>query len=333
MTLTIDPPQQRLRRLRQHPSLRHLVQEHRVSLKDLVLPLFVKAGITQPQPISAMPGHTQWPVDALDEEIAEIVSLGIPAVMLFGVPAYKDAMGSAALLEGGVVQQAVRRIKQLAPDLLVMTDVCFCEYTDHGHCGVLSSKGGDDVDNDATLTLLAQQAVSHAEAGADIIAPSGMMDGMVAAVRQGLDHAGYTHIPILSYAVKYASSLYDPFREAAEGAPQHGDRRGYQMNPANASIGLREAEQDMQEGADFLMVKPGGLYLDMVQRLRERFPGVPLAVYQVSGEFAMIKAAAEKGCVNEHAMMQESLLSMKRAGADIIITYFAKSMAKVLRHP
>ena len=331
MSFTIDPPAQRLRRLRHHATLRDMVQEHRVSISDLVLPIFVKAGITEPQPIEAMPGHSQWPVEQLDEEIAQIVELGIPAVMLFGVPAYKDACGSSALLDDGVVQQAIRRIKQLAPDLLVITDLCFCEYTDHGHCGVLSSEQSDTVNNDATLILLAEQAVSHAKAGADVIAPSGMMDGMVAAIRKGLDQFGFSHLPIMSYAVKYASSLYEPFREAAEGAPQHGDRRGYQMNPANASIGVREAQQDVQEGADCLMVKPGGLYLDMVQRLSERFPGVPLAVYQVSGEFAMIKAAAEKGCVNETAMMQESLLSMKRAGADMIITYFAKSMAALLR--
>ena len=251
--------------------------------------------------------------------------------MLFGIPAYKDSCGSAALLQDGVVQQAVRRIKQLAPDLFVITDLCFCEYTDHGHCGLLASEKPGDVDNDATLPLLAQQAISHAEAGADMIAPSGMMDGMVAAIRSGLDHANFSHLPIMSYAVKYASSLYDPFREAAEGTPQQGDRRGYQMNPANASIGIREAQQDVAEGADCLMVKPGGLYLDMVQRLKQRFAGVPLAVYQVSGEFAMIKAAAEQGCVNESAMMQESLVSMKRAGADMIITYFAKSMARFLR--
>ena len=331
MTVTIKPPQQRLRRLRNHPSFRDMVQEHRVSISDLVLPVFVKAGITEPQSITAMPGHAQWPIEKLDQEITEIVELGIPAVMLFGIPAYKDSCGSAALLQDGVVQQAVRRIKQLAPDLFVITDLCFCEYTDHGHCGLLASEKPGDVDNDATLPLLAQQAISHAEAGADMIAPSGMMDGMVAAIRSGIDHANFSHLPIMSYAVKYASSLYEPFREAAEGTPQQGDRRGYQMNPANASIGIREAQQDVAEGADCLMVKPGGLYLDMVQRLKQRFTGVPLAVYQVSGEFAMIKAAAEQGCVNEFAMMQESLVSMKRAGADMIITYFAKSMARFLR--
>jgi porphobilinogen synthase len=331
MSVEIINPTVRLRRLRQHDNLRAMVQEHRVTCDDLILPLFIKAGLSVKQPIASMPGHYQLSLQDLDAEIASIVQLGIPAVMLFGIPEHKDAIGSAALLDQGIVQQAIRRIKQCAPTLLVISDLCFCEYTDHGHCGVLQQNtAGTVVDNDATLPLLAEQAVSHAQAGADIIAPSGMMDGMVAAIRQGLDQAGFQQTAILSYAVKYASSFYGPFRDAAEGAPQQGDRRGYQMNPANAAIGMREAEQDMLEGADMLMVKPGMPYLDMVHRLKQRFIGVPLVVYQVSGEFAMIKAAAAQGCLDEGLAIMESAMSMKRAGADMMISYFAKDIAKLL---
>lgn len=319
-------PAVRLRRLRSHPALRGLVTEQRLHLDELVLPLFIKAGNGIRQPISAMPGHYQFSIDQLESEIAAIAELGLSAVILFGIPAHKDSQGSAALSDRGIIQQAVRRIKAWCPDLLVITDLCFCEYTDHGHCGVLTE--AQDVDNDKTLELLVQQAITHAEAGADVIAPSGMMDGMVKALRTGLDKAGYIQVPILSYAVKYASSLYGPFREAAEGAPQFGDRATYQMNPANAAISLREARLDVEEGADLLMIKPAGFYLDVIHRVKQAFPGVPLAAYQVSGEYAMIKAAAERGWIDEQRAMQESLLAIKRSGADFIISYFAKQFAE-----
>lgn len=323
----------RLRRLRQHAGLRAMVQENQLQVQDLVLPLFIKAGLKEPQPIQSMPGCYQLGLAHLDDEIDACVSLGLKAVILFGIPSHKDATGGASWQADGIIQQAIMRIKRRAPAMLVITDVCFCEYMDHGHCGVLSGEGdAASVDNDATLPLLAQQAVSHAKAGADIVAPSGMMDDMVTVIRQGLDAAGYQQTAILSYAVKYASCFYGPFREAAEGAPQQGDRRTYQMNPANAGIGLREAQQDLAQGADAIMVKPGMPYLDMVQRLKAQHPGVPLAVYQVSGEYAMIKAAAQQGWLDEVEAMMESLLCMKRAGADIIISYFSKQVAEQLRH-
>ena len=282
-----------------------------------------------------MPGHFQLSVDQLLSEIQEIKKLNIPAVILFGIPEYKDATGSAALDDDGVIQQAVKLIKKIAPEILVITDLCFCEYTDHGHCGVINkieaaSVNERFVDNDQTLNLLQKQAVSHARAGADVVAPSGMMDGMVRAIRQALDENHFQDIPILSYAVKYASSFYGPFREAAEGAPQFGDRKTYQMNSANANEALREAELDVAEGADMLMVKPAQNYLDIIYRIKKEFPGVPLGAYQVSGEFAMIKAAVEKKWVDHDAAMLESLLAIKRAGADFIITYFAKEVACVL---
>lgn len=317
----------RSRRLRKTQALRDLVSETRVSVSDLVLPLFVKAGKNIKNPISSMPGHYQLSLDNLNEEVAEITRLKIPAVILFGIPENKDATGSDALEESGIVQQAIRKIKRLAPELLVIADVCFCEYTDHGHCGVIDLQT-QQVHNDETLPLLAKQAVSLAKAGADVIAPSGMMDGMVQTIRAGLDEANFTDIPILSYAVKYASSFYGPFREAAEGAPQFGDRRSYQMNPANANEALKEAAQDVLEGADMLMVKPAQPYSDIIYRVKQAHPALPLGAYQVSGEFAMIKAAAEKGWVDEKQVMMESLLSIKRAGADFIITYFAKEFAK-----
>lgn len=332
MTTVITKPQfpnTRLRRLRQHPKLRELVCENRLDVNDLVYPLFIKEGQQIKKPIASMPGQYQMSIDQLDSEIKEIASLKIPAVLLFGIPADKDEVGSASWQDNGVIQSAIRKIKQIAPDLLVITDVCFCEYTNHGHCGVLRDYHyGMDVDNDPTLVNLVKQAVSHAQAGADVVAPSGMMDGMVSAIRLGLDSAGYSHVPILSYAVKYASSFYGPFREAAEGAPQFGDRRSYQMDIANGEQVLREAELDVHEGADMLMVKPANIYADVIYRVKQKFPSIPLCVYQVSGEFAMLHAAAEKGWLNLEKVMFESLISLKRAGADFIITYFAKDVAR-----
>ncbi len=322
----------RLRRLRSQPRLRELVREVNVSVSDLVMPLFVKSGHAIRDEISSMPGQYHLSVDQLAPEIDAIAAAGIPAVMLFGLPAYKDQSGSSALQHDGVVQQAIHHIKQLDHDILVIADLCFCEYTDHGHCGVVEKNcfGALDVDNDRTLELLAEQAVSLAKSGADIIAPSGMMDGMVAVIRRALDANGYADIPILSYAVKYASHFYGPFRDAAEGAPQFGDRRTYQMDPANGRRALREAELDINEGADMLMVKPAGSYLDVVANVKQTFPALPLAAYQVSGEYSMIKAAAKLGWLDESAVMMESLLSIKRAGADFIITYFALDAARVL---
>lgn len=320
--------QTRLRRLRMHPKMRDLIRQTSLSINDLVLPLFVRHGHDIKKPISALPGHYQWSIDRLPEEIKTITALGIPAVILFGIPAQKDALGSDSYADNGIIQQAIAVIKRHAPDLLIIADTCFCEYTDHGHCGVVRLQSGrQDVDNDATLELLAQQAVSFARAGADIIAPSGMMDGMVYAIRQGLDRADFKHIPILSYAVKYASIFYSPFREAAEGAPKFGDRRSYQMDPANADEALREAALDVAEGADMLMIKPGHTYLDILYRIRQAHPGIPLAAYHVSGEYAMLKAAAEKGWLDEKAAALEVLVAIKRAGADFILTYYAKEVA------
>ncbi len=321
-------PELRMRRLRRTPQLRSLLQENTVAVSDLVLPLFIKAGHNIKNPILSMPGHFQLSLDHLPAEIEEIQTLKIPAVILFGIPEKKDAMGSTALDDNGIVQQAIRLIKKIAPELLVISDLCFCEYTDHGHCGVIHADS-QTVDNDKTLELLGIQAVSHARAGADIIAPSGMMDGMVRAIRTALDENRFQDIPILSYAVKYASSFYGPFRDAAEGAPKVGDRKTYQMDPANASEALREAALDVAEGADMLMVKPAQTYLDIIYRVKQSFPALPLCAYQVSGEFAMIKAAAEKNWINEKAVMIESLLAIKRAGADFIITYFAKEVARI----
>lgn len=320
-------PEVRMRRLRTHPGLRNLIQETRLSVEDFVFPLFVHHGTGVKQPIQSMPGQFQFSVDQLSREIAEITDLGIKAVMLFGIPEYKDAKGSASWLDVGVVQKAIQEIKSQSPDMLVIVDLCFCEYTDHGHCGLIH---GQDVDNDATLPLLAKQAVSLAKAGADIIAPSGMMDGMVMTIRSGLDEAGYQNLPILSYAVKYSSALYGPFRDAAQGAPQFGDRKTYQMNPANGKEACREAALDIEEGADMLMVKPAQLYLDVIQSISQQHPGVPVAAYQVSGEYAMIKAGAGQGWLDEQALVVESLLSIKRAGANFIVSYFAKEVAKWL---
>jgi len=316
----------RPRRLRKNPALRHLLQENSVSVSDLILPLFIKAGNQIRNPIASMPGHFQLSVDQLSAEIKTIQLLKISAVILFGIPEKKDALGSAACDDDGVIQQAVQLIKKIAPELLVITDLCFCEYTDHGHCGVLKN---NDVDNDATLAILAKQAVSQAKAGADVIAPSGMMDGMVKAIRTALDENHFQDIPILSYSVKYASGFYGPFRDAAEGAPQFGDRKTYQMNPANSDEAIKEAMLDVAEGADMLMVKPAQPYLDIIYRIKKEYAYLPLGAYQVSGEFAMIKAAAEKKWIDHDMVMMESLLAIKRAGADFIITYFAKEVAQL----
>ena len=317
----------RFRRLRMHPRIRDLVSEHNITVNDLILPLFIQAGHNKVSPIASMPGHSQWTIDRLEEEIAEVVKLRLPGVMLFGLPAYKDETGSAALKDDGIIQQALRAIKNWAPDLLLIADLCCCEYTSHGHCGVITPhRHGLDVDNDKTLVLLAEQAVSLARAGADIIAPSGMMDGMVAAIRTALDTAGFKDVLILSYAVKFASAFYGPFREAADGAPSFGDRRTYQMDVANGAQAVREAQMDLQEGADMLMVKPAMSYLDVISSVKQACPGVPLAAYQVSGEFAMIKAAAQQGWIDEQQAVMESLLCIKRSGADFIISYFAKDI-------
>jgi porphobilinogen synthase len=318
-----------MRRLRQHPALRELVRETEIGVRDLILPLFVRHGTNARQPIGSMPGHSQLSVDLLTPEIREIGDLGIPGVILFGIPRSKDMTGSAALRDDGIVQQAIQKIKETSRDLLVITDLCFCEYTDHGHCGVVVDRGGrSDVDNDATLELLAQQAVSHARAGADVIAPSGMMDGMVAAIRRGLDSAGFEQTPILSYAAKYASAFYGPFREAAESSPQFGDRRTYQMDPGNSREALREVALDLAEGADLIMVKPALSYLDVICRVKQAHPEVPLCAYNVSGEYSMLKAAAANGWLDEKRTTVEILTSIKRAGADMVITYSAKDVAR-----
>lgn len=325
-------PALRLRRLRRHSALRDLVRETELSPRDLILPLFIRPGTNTRQPISSMPGHAQLSVDLLAAEATEIANLGIPAVILFGIPEHKDATGSASWDDAGIVQQAIRAIRQAVPHLLIITDLCFCEYTDHGHCGVITDRTGIvDVDNDPTLEMLACQAVSHARAGADMIAPSGMMDGMVAAIRRGLDAGGFDHIPILSYAAKYASAFYGPFREAAESTPQFGDRRSYQMDPANAQEALREVALDVAEGADLLMVKPALSYLDIICRVKQAYPAIPLCAYNVSGEYAMLKSAAANGWLDERRTTLEILTSIRRAGADMVITYSAKDVARWLR--
>jgi len=325
-------PAVRLRRLRYHPAVRRLAAETRLSPANMVMPLFVRPGKNIRQEIASMPGNYQLSLDLLGQEIREAAELGLGGVILFGIPAEKDAIGSDALSESGIIAAALRVAKAAAPEFLVMTDVCCCEYTDHGQCGVVSDATGRmDVDNDATLKLLAQQAVVHARAGADMVAPSGMMDGMIGAIRQGLDTAGFTHVPIMSYAAKYASAFYGPFRDAAESAPKFGDRRGYQMDPAAApEQALREIELDLAEGADMIMVKPALAYLDIIRLVHQQWPGVPLAAYNVSGEFSMVKAAAQRGWIDEQAVVLESLLAIRRAGAGIILTYWAKDVARWL---
>jgi porphobilinogen synthase len=319
-------PTYRPRRLRRTERLRTMVRETSLEPADLIAPLFVtfREGC---HPVKAMPGVEQTSVEATAERAARLESLGVGAVLLFGIPALKDARGSGAYAADGEVQRAVRAIKERAKDLVVITDVCLCEYTDHGHCGLLTPEG--EVHNDSTLELLARMAVSHAEAGADIVAPSDMMDGRVAAIRQALDAKGFTHTPIMSYAVKYASAFYGPFREAAESAPQFGDRKGYQMDPANADEGLREARMDIEEGADIIMVKPALPYLDVIYRVKQD-TGYPLAAYHVSGEYSMVKAAAERGWIDEQRVMMETVQSIRRAGADLVITYFAAELAMQL---
>jgi porphobilinogen synthase len=322
-------PATRLRRLRRTKALRDLISETRLSVKDFIMPIFIKHGEGVKNPIASMPGLFQISIDNLEDEIKTITALGITNVLLFGIPAEKDALGKDSYSENGIVQSAIPVIKKLAPDLLITSDICFCEYTDHGHCGVMLENG--DLHNDKTLELLVKQAVSHAKAGTDIIAPSGMMDGMVHAIRQGLDQAGFTHLPILSYAVKYSSSLYGPFRLAAEGAPKFGDRSTHLMDIANSNEALRECALDIAEGADMLMVKPAHAYLDIISRVKQAYPALPLGAYHTSAEFAMIKAAAQNGWINEKNVTLEILTAMKRAGADFIVTYSAKEAAGWLR--
>lgn len=321
-------PTVRLRRLRNTPTLRRLVRETTLTVADFIYPLFIQHGTDVRDEISSMPGQFRLSLDQLAREIGEVVELNIPAVLLFGIPAEKDPIGLENFADEGIVQQAVREIKRIAPNLLVVTDVCLCEYTDHGHCGVLDDHGY--ALNDETLEILRKVSVSHAQAGADIIAPSGMMDGMIQAIRTSLDAAGFERVPIMSYAVKYASAFYGPFRDAADGAPKFGDRRTHQMDPANAQEALREAALDVQEGADFLMVKPALAYLDVIQRIKAAHPELPMTAYNVSGEYAMVKAAAANGWLDEKRCVLEKLLSIKRAGADIIITYHAKDAARWL---
>lgn len=318
----------RHRRLRRTAGIRNLVRETHLHVHDLIMPIFVAHGDNVKTEISSMPGVYNLSLDRLDAEIEDIVSLGIQAVLLFGIPGAKDSVGTGAYAEDGIVQQATRKIKKLAPDLVVIADTCLCEFTDHGHCGVVHEGDcGAVVDNDESLALLVRTAVSQARAGADIIAPSNMMDGFVGAIRQGLDEAGFEDIPIMSYAVKYSSAYYGPFREAAQSAPKFGDRKTYQMDAANAREALREAETDVREGADMLMVKPGLAYLDIVRLLKERYD-LPLVVYNVSAEYAMVKAAAMQGWIDERAIVLETLTGMKRAGADMIITYHAKDAVR-----
>lgn len=320
-------PENRPRRLRRTDTLRRMVKETRVHVDNLVYPLFIKEGSSLKEPIDAMPGQFRYSPDLLPKLAKQISAQKIPAILLFGIPKKKDPEGTSAHHKDGVVQQAIRRIKDAAPQIIVITDVCLCEYTDHGHCGILDDLG--QVSNDDTLELLSTVALSHAKAGADIIAPSDMMDGRVGIIRESLDENGFEHLPILSYAVKYASCFYGPFREAAGSTPSFGDRKGYQMDPANVREAMREAAYDIEEGADMLMVKPALPYLDVIRLVADEFD-CPLGAYQVSGEYSMIKAACERGWMSEDACILESATSIKRAGADIIITYFAPRLAELL---
>ena len=316
----------RTRRLRKSEGIRRLVQETKVSVDDFIYPLFIEEGNNIETEIVSMPGIKRYSLDTISKELDEVVALNIPAVLLFGIPSEKDDTGTETWSDNEIMQQAIRFIKKNYPKLYVITDVCFCEYTSHGHCGVIHN---NDVDNDATLVNIAKQVVSHAKAGVDMVAPSGMMDGTITMIRKSLDNTGFVDLPIMAYSVKYASAFYGPFRDAADSAPTFGDRRTYQMDPANRDEGMREANFDDQEGADILMVKPALSYLDIIRDLKNDFDR-PIACYNVSGEYAMVKAAAEKGWIDGEKVMMESLLSMKRAGADIIITYFAKEAAKFL---
>ncbi|HDH27737.1 MAG TPA: porphobilinogen synthase [Euryarchaeota archaeon] len=321
-------PTRRMRRLRRTGRLRDMVAETRLTVDDLIYPIFIDETLKSKQPISTMPGQFRLAPGDVRAEARELVELGIPAVILFGIPKTKDEVGSSAFDESGVVQTAIREIKdEVGDDLVIITDVCMCEYTSHGHCGVLMENGS--VDNDATLELLAKEAVSHASAGVDMVAPSDMMDGRVGAIRQALDNSGFTGVPIMAYAAKYASSFFGPFRDAAYSSPSTGDRRGYQMDMRNSDEALHETYLDIEEGADIVMVKPAMPYLDIIRRVKEEFQ-MPTAAYQVSGEYSMIKAAAEKEYLNEQSVVLESLTSIKRAGADLILTYFAKDAAKWL---
>lgn len=318
----------RLSRLRSSPMSRALVKETRLHAQQFIAPLFISEQLTEAKEISAMPGQFQLSLNCLPKEIETLSTLGIPAVLLFGIPNKKDAYGSESFNKNGIIQQAIKKIRSINKEILIITDLCFCEYTDHGHCGVLH---GERINTDHTLELLGKQAVSHAEAGADWVAPSGMTDGMVGAIRNALDSAGYQHIPILSYSAKYCSCLYGPFREAAQGAPQFGNRKAYQMDPANSAEALRETTLDIDEGADMIMVKPAGFYLDIIYKLKQHFSDIPLCAYQVSGEYSMIKIAAKHQLINEEQAIIESLTAIKRAGADFIISYFAKDIARILK--
>ena len=320
-------PAYRPRRLRKNENFRRMIRETKLSVDNFVYPLFATFGKDVKKPISSMPGNFQMSVDHLVKEVQRAKDLGIPAVLLFGIPDKKDEVASGAFMKNGVVQQAVKRIKDKVPDVIVITDVCLCEYTSHGHCGMIE-KG--EVDNDASLEVIAETAVSHAKAGADMVAPSAMMDGQVGAIRDALDEDGFDNLPIMAYSAKYASCFYGPFREAAESAPQFGDRKAYQMDPANGDEAIREISLDVEEGADIIMVKPALPYLDIIRRAREEFD-LPIAAYNVSGEFSMIKAAAKLGWMDGERAMMEALTSIKRAGADIIITYFATEAAKFLQ--
>ncbi len=317
-------PVVRHRRLRYNPLVRDLVRETVLTKNDLIYPLFVVPGTKIKNPVKSMPGVFQLSIDELVKECKEVRDLGIPAVILFGIPDHKDEVGSGAYDANGIIQQAVRAIKAEVKDLLVITDVCMCEYTSHGHCGVLN---GEEILNDETVSLLAKEAVTHAEAGADIIAPSDMMDGRVAAIRKALDYKGFNKIPIMSYAAKYSSGFYGPFRDAAESTPAFGDRRSHQMDIGNVNEALREVAEDIEEGADIVMVKPAGPYLDVIRAVKEKF-AMPTAAYQVSGEYAMIKAAGANGWIDEERVMVEAAFAIKRAGADMFLTYFAKDLAR-----
>ena len=318
----------RTRRLRKTENIRRLVRENKLTTDDLIFPLFIEEGANIETEIKSMPGIKRFSLDKISTELDEVTSLNIPAVLLFGIPSKKDDVGAGTWNDDGIVQQTIRFIKKNYPKLYVITDVCFCEYTSHGHCGILNDN--NDVDNDATLINLSRQAISHAKAGADMLAPSGMIDGSIIKMREALDNTGYYDLPIMGYSVKYSSAFYGPFRDAADSTPTFGDRKTYQMDPANRDEAKREAAFDDAEGADILMVKPALSYLDIVRDLKNNYDR-PIACYNVSGEYAMIKAAGEKGWIDEEKVMMESLLSMKRAGADIIITYFAKEVAKILK--
>jgi porphobilinogen synthase len=320
-------PTYRARRIRGREVFRRMVRETSLSVDDLIYPMFATVGRCIRREVSSMPGVYQLSVDNVVAEAQEVYELGIPAVILFGIPDFKDPVGSSAYDEKGIIQETIRELKKQVPGLAVITDVCMCEYTSHGHCGVIRE---GDVDNEATLELLCREALSHARAGADMVAPSDMMDGRVRAIREALDASEFTNVPIMSYAVKYASGYYGPFREAAESAPQFGDRRSYQMDPANRLEAIREAAMDVEEGADIIMVKPGLPYLDIVREVRNEF-NLPVAVYNVSGEFSMVKAAAKNGWIDEERVVMETMIAFKRAGADLILTYHAKDVARILK--